>query len=163
MSHTGEPTPPAVSSDEVVYRSIWLQKECFKVAEDGSTFVSPQAFADRSQQVSLSRHILCDNPPLSNPPRLGNEQVVARLSVGAIREANPLSYQSGKKSTVDYVIDVISDVTNGHHISHALVISDPAFETQNVFKKLKLRLAHLVEELSVPPPEAFIAELRAAL
>lgn len=87
------------------------------------------------------------------------------LLAGKVREAaEPIVHQAEKKESVTYLIDVVPDLSNGRHRSHAIVFATPAFETRGAFAKLKVRLSLRVERegLVVPPPPEFVDELRHA-
>jgi len=149
-----------VEDDETLYRSVWLKEFCFFLDEEGVLHVSAEAFADRQHRPSVFRRHLCDAPPYSNPPRLNPDNAVVSLTAGRVRETSPISHQSGKQPVVLYVIDIEPDINEGQHRSHAVVYANPAFPNSNAFAKLKLRLAQLVEEWTIPPDAAFIEQLK---
>ena len=74
--------PEDVQNEETLYRSVWLREECFYIDDAGTLRVAAQAFADSRKQPSLYRKSLCDDPPYSNPPRLGEDQSVVSLLAG---------------------------------------------------------------------------------
>ena len=158
MPDDGASNPDEVLNNETLYRSIWLKPECFYF-EEGTLHVAAQAFADSNKRPSLYREHLCDAPPYSDPPRIGSDQAVVSLIAGKIREASPILHQSEKKLVEEHVIDVKPDLSNGQHRAHCVVFSNPDFPNSNAFKKLKLRLAQLVERFDIEPKQEFIDTL----
>jgi hypothetical protein len=163
MSDDNIPNEQQIADSEVLYRSIRPRPEEVYFDSEGQLRVSPQAFADKSKQPSLYRHLLCDAPPYSNPPRMGPDQAVVTLIAGDIRErAGPIDHRPEKQEPVRYVIDVKPDLSNHQHRSHAVVFANPEFKTNGAFEKLKLRLAQLIEaeNWAIKPDETFLEQIR---
>jgi len=58
-------------------------------------------------------------------------------------------------------LDVLPDTTDGQHISHAIVHPSLTIN-KNAFRKIKKRMAEIVEEdWPIPPDPAFVATLEA--
>jgi hypothetical protein len=108
--------------------------------------VSAEAFADKQKRPSLFRDFLCDDPPLSKPPRLGIDQAVVVLRAARIRRADPILHSIANKLTTTHIVNLMPDQSEGQHRSHAVVYADPQLETAGAFKKLKVSLSILVEE-----------------
>lgn len=146
-----------VLDEEILYRSVRQQASYIVKDAAGRLRVSSAAFDDHENEVSLFRHNLCDAPPLSNPPRLGQTDFMVSLLASHIREQR---IQFGNNGEV-FRADVRPDTTNNQHTSHAVVYPDRTIGSK-VFLKLKKRMAEIAEETwAIPPDPNFVASLLA--
>ena len=145
--------PNQISDGELLYRSIRLIEENFHREADGQIRLSSQAFADRSKEPSVYRHILCHTPPSSNPPRKNETDAVVALLARTIRENSPLLH-----GTNEYQVDIRPEPDD--HPAHAVIFARPEFPTDKPFRRLKELLARIIEKGWVmPPSEEFIRTL----
>ena len=152
-----------VDDNETLYRSVWLEPQCFFYDAEGILHVSKEAFADRKFQPSLYRKHLCEDPPHSNPPRLDSTQAVVSLIARKIREAGHIPHKSEVKPSaeaVTHIIEIICDVSAGQHESHCIVIAYPEFPNSGAFNKLKRILARLVEQFDIEPCKEFLEQVK---
>lgn len=157
-----------VGDSETLYRSIRQVSENFipnTKDSQGRPILSSQAFADTSQEPSLFRHILCKNPPHSNPPLMGDNQCLAHFIAKDIRQSGPISHpmknSKRTKDTIDYLIDVKSDTNRNprtgekQHKSHCVAYCTPTLSNDRAFKKLKERLSQIYQ-WTIEPNEELI-------
>lgn len=155
MSVTETTNSTRVGDGETLYRSVWKNPDCLAKYADGTLRVSAKAFDDREKQISLFRHDLCDEPPLSNPPRMSQTDMVVALLASRIREQQ---LSVGSDNAI-LSLDVLSDTTNNQHRSHAVVHPSLTIN-KNAFRKLRTRMAEIVEEnWPIPPDPDFVAAL----
>ena len=144
-----------VGDGEKLYRSVWQNPDCLAKYPDGSLRVSSAAFYDREFQISLFRHDLCEGAPDSNPPRLNQTDFVIAFLASRIRQQELTVGEHNKLLN----LDVLSDTTNNQHRSHAVVHPSLTIN-KNAFRKLRTRMAEIVEEnWPIPPDPDFVAAL----
>ena len=90
-----------------------------------------------------------------------DDSAVLSLKAGTIR--GPLEHVSGTGAGAEatvYVIDVEPDVSNGQHVSHAIVTAAPHYKQSRPFDKLKLRLVLLAvgRGWEIPPDPDFVRD-----
>ncbi len=140
-----------VADEEVLYRSIRPTfRECY-IKADGEPVLSTEAFNDRNSQVSVYRKHLCDDPPSSNLPRLGQDQAVVSALAADIRLESPIQHKPEKKESTDFLVDIQPDPDV--HPAHAIITTSPA-PISGVFKKLKLRLRTVFKTWDIKPDPA---------
>lgn len=146
-----------VSDGEMLYRSVWQRPGCLAKDDAGGLHVSSAAFDDRTLRISLSRRKFCVDPPNNNPPRMSQTDFVLALLASRIRQQELTVGDEGKLLS----LDVLPDTTDGQHISHAIVHPSLTIN-KNAFRKIKKRMAEIVEEdWPIPPDPAFVATLEA--
>lgn len=127
-------SPDHVHNDEGLYRHVRDVPHNFS-GEGNERRVSQAAFGDRSRKPSLDRAWLRDYDP-RNSQRESTDCIVC-LMAGDVRTKIDISNRD---------VDVVPDPIEGHESwpdnpAHALVVTDPAFDNDSQFKKLKKALA----------------------
>ena len=135
-----------VGDEEVLYRSIRSEQdegEC--ILQDGKYEVTSQAFTDRSRCPSVYRHCYCEDPPHSNPPRLGETQGVISFTAFAVRRLSVSHAGQG------FIVDVIAEPNS--HIAHAIITTEPPLteRQKDAFRKLRHALQNLNYEWAIQP------------
>ena len=156
MSVTDTTSLDAVADGELLYRSVWLQSSYLVKDAEGQLRVSSAAFDDMCNEISLFRHNLCETPPLSNPPRVREDDFVLSLLAIRIRK---LEIPFGSEGEM-LKADVRPDTTDGQHIAHAVIYPNLTVGSK-VFYKLKKRLTEIIEkDWPIKPSPEFVATLK---
>jgi hypothetical protein len=139
------PDPDHVADQEWLYRSV-RQSEI--IYENGHPRPSSQAFADRTQQVSVDRALLIDNDPRRT--QKSETDAVVSLLAAEVRGIHTLIRRDaqGNKTGV-YAIDVRPDPLPDNP-AHALIVADPEFASSKHFRKLRESLARLAQIVPLP-------------
>lgn len=132
-----------VHDKENLYRRVPDDPRNFAV-EGSHHRVSSAAFSDRSRQPSVDRAWLKGDQPRNS--KKSPSDCVVGLITEEVRTKIDISPRD---------VDVVPDPIKGHatepdNLAHALVITDPAFDNDSQFKRLKRALAKRCTMLILP-------------
>lgn len=136
-----------VEDDEVLYHGV--PNGCFTTA-DGLLKLTSTAFNDRTQNPSVDRAKLCGFNPAST--RKNPTDGVVSLTALSVRQiADVVQNDKHGNPKFTYAIDVIPDPVKddpvlSDNVAHALVVTNPNFESGSGFKKLKESLAWIASQ-----------------
>ena len=144
----------SVANDEILFRSVSLERKQCVLDENGSWRLSSQAFSDRTMKPSVDRSLLCNADPsyAQKSPKDGVVSVIA-IEVREIKNF-PRKDEKGKDLinevgvVLNHAFDVVPDpiTTPPENLAHALIITSPDYSSPNAFKRLLERLTRIAEK-----------------
>ena len=137
-----------VEDDEVLYRSV--SKDCFTIAADGALQLTSTAFNDRTKNPSVDRAKLCGSNPVYAKKKQ-TDGVVSLTALSIRRIVDVVQNDKHGKPKLAHAVDVIPDPVKDDpvlpdNLAHALIVTNPDFESGNVFRKLKESLARIASQ-----------------
>lgn len=136
-----------VEDDEVLYRSV--PNGCFTIT-DGALRLTSTAFNDPTQKPSVDRAKLCGANPAYTKKK-PTDGVVSLTALSVRQIADVVQNDKHGKPILAHAVDAIPDPVKNHpalpdNLAHALIVTNPDFESGSVFKKLKESLARIASQ-----------------
>jgi hypothetical protein len=133
-----------VHKDETLYRVVVDDPRNYTRLSDGEIKISSAAFGDKSRRPSVDRAYLRDNDPRNS--QWGQTDGIVSLITREVR-----SMIDVRPRSVDVIPNPIKDhPTLPDNPAHALIVTEPDFDNDSQFKKLKKALARTCRWL-IPP------------
>jgi hypothetical protein len=133
-----------VDDNEIVYRRVIFDPQCFVLEESKKLIVTASAFRDRNHQPSVDRAILCDNDP-HHTQGVDKRNGVVLLIASEIRAIADVIKYDGDRPAVVYEIDVVPAPLIDN-VAHAEVRAHPTISSSKVFRRLQQGLAMLANK-----------------
>jgi len=127
-----------VEDSEILYRRVPCTPENFEKEQSGILRVSPSAFRDRNKQPSVDRAKLCNEDPSFTQGNDAKSGVVFLIA----SEVRAAGLQKEGDNPIAYTIDIVY-APIPENLAHAEIRTDPAIDSDGVFRRLRLSLAIL--------------------
>jgi hypothetical protein len=135
-----------VADDEILYRRVVYNQECFTIVESNRLIVTPSAFRDPKNQPSVDRAKLCNYAPTYTQGPDKRNSVVSLVAADIRLISDVVKYG---QDPVTYSIDVIPvPILDGvaDNIAHAEIRADPRIASDKIFRRLRESLARLANQ-----------------
>ena len=126
-----------VEPEELLYRNI---KRVYWKRRNGDYYLGTQAFTDPSYRISVYRAGLCGNNP-GHAQEEAEDYVRSILTKDVRGIDTVIKYRNGEPDKHHRVDVAPAPLPNDP--SHAEIFTDPQITSQNVFRRLQLRLVCL--------------------